>query len=75
MNNVVSTVQQCSEVPHHIQCIWMSQKAVEVGKRRGEHRGRIQEEKDRGARAARKEDTQIKEAKEEMQIGDARYEG
>ena len=52
----------------------MSQKAVEVGRRGGEDRGRIQEEEDRGETAARKEDTRIKEAEEEMQIGDARYE-
>ena len=75
VNNVVSTVQHCSEVPHNVQCIWMSQKAVEVGKRREEDRGRIQEEEDRGETAARKEDTRVKEAEEELHIENTRYEG
>ena len=47
---------------------------MEVGRRRGEDIGRIQEERSRGETAARKEDLRIKEAEEEMQIGDARYE-
>ena len=49
-------------------------KAVKVGRRRGEDRGRIQEEEDREERAAMKEDLRIKEAEEEKEMGNSRYE-
>ena len=56
------------------QSVWQSQTAVEVGRRRGEDRGRIQEEEDRGERAMQKEELRIKEAEKEKQIGNSRYE-
>ena len=57
-----------------LQSVWLSLKAVEVGRRRGEDIGKIQEERDRGERAAKKEDLRIKEAEEEEQMGNSRYE-
>ena len=63
-----------SKVSHPVQCTWLCQKALKVGRRRGEDRRRIQEEEDRGERAAMKEDLRIKEAEEEKQTGNSRYE-
>ena len=51
-----------------------SQHVVEVGRRRGEERGRIQEEEDRGWRAIQMEKWRIKEAEEERKAGNSRYE-
>ena len=57
-----------------VQCVRPSQKAVQVGRRRAEDGGRIQEEEDRGQRATQKEEWRIKEAEEEKQMGNSRYE-
>ena len=46
---------------------------MEVGRRRGEDRERIKEDEDRGERAAQKEDLRIKEAEEEKEMGNSRY--
>ena len=45
-----------------------------MGRRRGEDRERIQEEEDRGERAAQREELRIKEAEEEKEMGNSRYE-
>ena len=50
------------------------QQAVEVERRRGDESGRIQEEDDRGWRAAQREEWRIKEAEEEKKAGNSRYE-
>ena len=45
-----------------------------MGRRREDDIGKIQEERSRGERAARKEDSRIKEAEEEKEMGNLRYE-
>ena len=60
-------------VDSHVQCVWMSQHAVVVGRRRGEDGGRIQEEGDRGKSAEKKKEQRVKEAEEEKMIGNSRY--
>ena len=47
---------------------------MEVGRRTGEDRGRIQEEEDRLGRAAQKEVWRIMEADRETKMGNSRYE-
>ena len=45
----VHCTAQCSvysAVHSPVQCVWLSQKAVEVGRRRGEDWGRIQEDRE-----------------------------
>ena len=53
---------------------WPSQKAVEVGSRRGEDSGKIQKEEEKGERAAQMEEERSKEAEKEKKKGNSRYE-
>ena len=64
--------EQCIDSPD--QSVLPSQKTVEVGRRRGEDRGKIQEEEDRGERAAQREEERSKEAEKEKKKGNSRYE-
>ena len=57
-----------------VQCLWLSQHAVVVGRRRVEDEGRIKEEDNRGKRAEKMKEYRIKEAEEEKRIGKSRYE-
>ena len=57
-----------------VQCVWVSQKAVEVGRRRGEDGERIKEEEDRGEMVAQSMNWMIKEAEAEKKMGNSRYE-